>query len=130
MITLDHGSKNRQFTLIILVNWDLYQGEHDSKDTSDHDEGNIEVTENNQVLDINNNYNNANNEKENKEEEENINIYPRNGEEYSESFESLCLSYRRRIEKRERKSLMQAPSVRGEFTGACRNGQRTLPRSW
>jgi hypothetical protein len=50
----------------------MYQWEHDNKDTSNHAEGKGEESENNQLLNINNNYKNANNEKENKGEEENI----------------------------------------------------------
>jgi uncharacterized protein YifE (UPF0438 family) len=79
----------------------MYQGEHDSKNTSDHDDGNSEESKNNQLLDINNNYKNANNEKETKEEEEeNIHMSARDGDEYSEAFERFWLSYPRRIEKK------------------------------
>jgi hypothetical protein len=102
MITLGHGNGNRQFTLITIVNWDLYQCEHDSKETSSDDEGNREELGNNQSLDINNNYNNANNEKETKEEK-NIHTSSKNKDEYSEAFETFetfWLSYPRRIEKK------------------------------
>ena len=100
MITLEHGNGNRQFTLVTLVNWDLYQDEHDSEEMPLDDEGNSEESEDNQMLDINNNDKNDKNEKETKEEKKNIHTSLKEGEEYSMAFETFWLSYPRRIEKK------------------------------
>lgn len=101
MITLDHGKGNRKFTLITLVNWDIYQRENDCEETETVDQGNNEESDNEQMMDINNKYNNANNDKEKKEEKEkNKSMYLMDEDKYSEGFESFWLSYPRRIEKK------------------------------
>jgi uncharacterized protein YifE (UPF0438 family) len=100
MVTLEHGKGNKQFTLITIVNWDIYQGEHDSEEMPSKDEGNSEVEENKQLLGINNNDNNANNEKETKEEKKEIHVCLEGREEYSRAFENFWSTYPRRIEKK------------------------------
>lgn len=115
MITLEHGEGNRKFTLITIVNWELYQSENKSIDEELVDEGNSTVSEEKQLLEINNNYNNANNEKENKEKKE-VNISS-DREEYSDEFESFWLSYPRKIEKKRAYRMWKArlkEKVRGE----------------
>lgn len=64
MIIQEHGKGNRQFTLITIVNWGLYQCKKDEGVTVNKQESNIKVTEKKQVADINKNDNNEKNEKE------------------------------------------------------------------
>jgi hypothetical protein len=92
MITLEHGDGNKKFTLITLVNWDLYQSEQGREELPSGDEGNAEEPDNNQTPDINNKYNNDNNEKETKEDKKE--------DKYSADFETFWCSYPRRIEKK------------------------------
>lgn len=55
MIKIDRGKSNRQYTLITLINWNLYQ--------SDDDESNSKETAKKQSMDINNNDKNEKNDK-------------------------------------------------------------------
>lgn len=60
MIIQEHGKGNRQFTLITLVNWGVYQSKKDEGVTGDKQESNTKETQKKQVADINKNEKNDN----------------------------------------------------------------------
>jgi hypothetical protein len=63
MIIQEHGKGNRQYTLISIVNWELYQSKRDGGVTEKKQESNTKVTEKKQLADINKNDKNVNNDK-------------------------------------------------------------------
>lgn len=63
MISQNHGTGNRQYTLITIVNWDLYQSKESEVVTDKKQLGNSQVTVRKQLVDINKNDKNDKNDK-------------------------------------------------------------------